>query len=318
MIFEFMDHDLTGLMDSSTPRFTSAQIKCYMKQLLEGMHYVHANNVLHRDIKGANLLLNNRGELKLGDFGLARRFDRDKVEHFTNRCITLWYRPPELLLGTTRYTTAVDMWSIGCVFAEILLRAPLLPGRDEPDQFNRICNMCGTPVEENWAGVSKLPHFDKMVTQTRRPPCARKLRQEVGGRLPDQQAMDLLDKLLTLDPKDRIDAATALDHDYFWTDPMPAQPGQLPVYKSSHELARKKKEMEGAAGGAAAGPTRPPPAAGGTFARPRLPQPQAGGGFTGGVPKRPFGVGPAPTAPTAAGAQGNSQAQVAQKLPRYE
>jgi cyclin-dependent kinase 12/13 len=109
--------------------FTIPQIKCYMKQLLTGLHYCHVNQVLHRDIKGSNLLIDNNGNLKLADFGLARSFSNEQP--LTNRVITLWYRPPELLLGSTRYSPAVDMWSVGCIFAELLHGKPILPGKHE-------------------------------------------------------------------------------------------------------------------------------------------------------------------------------------------
>jgi cyclin-dependent kinase 12/13 len=133
-----------------------------MQQLLEGLLYCHANKVLHRDIKGANLLINNEGQLKLADFGLARPFD-DQARSYTNRCITLWYRPPELLLGATLYGPEVDLWSVGCVFGEMLLKKPTLPGKDEADQFELICRLCGTPTDANWPGVSKLPMYERLV-----------------------------------------------------------------------------------------------------------------------------------------------------------
>ncbi|KAG4953115.1 hypothetical protein JHK85_039514 [Glycine max] len=131
MVFEYMDHDLTGLADRPGMRFTVPQIKCYMRQLLTGLHYCHVNQVLHRDIKGSNLLIDNEGNLKLADFGLARSFSNDQNANLTNRVITLWYRPPELLLGTTKYGPAVDMWSVGCIFAELLQGKPIFPGKDE-------------------------------------------------------------------------------------------------------------------------------------------------------------------------------------------
>jgi cyclin-dependent kinase 12/13 len=102
-----------------------------MKQLLTGLHYCHVNQVLHRDIKGSNLLIDNEGNLKLADFGLARSFSTDHTGNLTNRVITLWYRPPELLLGATKYGPAVDMWSVGCIFAELLNGKPILPGKNE-------------------------------------------------------------------------------------------------------------------------------------------------------------------------------------------
>jgi cyclin-dependent kinase 12/13 len=131
MVFEYMDHDLTGLADRPGLRFTVPQIKCYMKQLLTGLHYCHVNQVLHRDIKGSNLLIDNEGNLKLADFGLARSYSHDHTGNLTNRVITLWYRPPELLLGATKYGPAIDMWSVGCIFAELLHAKPILPGKNE-------------------------------------------------------------------------------------------------------------------------------------------------------------------------------------------
>ncbi|ONI29204.1 hypothetical protein PRUPE_1G186900 [Prunus persica] len=131
MVFEYMDHDLTGLADRPGMRFSVPQIKCYMRQLLTGLHYCHVNQVLHRDIKGSNLLIDNEGNLKLADFGLARSFSNDHNANLTNRVITLWYRPPELLLGATKYGPAVDMWSVGCIFAELLHGKPIFPGKDE-------------------------------------------------------------------------------------------------------------------------------------------------------------------------------------------
>jgi serine/threonine protein kinase len=308
MVFEYMDHDLAGLMETPA-KFTPAQIKCYLFQLLEGMHYCHANQVLHRDIKGANLLINNRGQLKLGDFGLARRFDPEKKETFTNRCITLWYRPPELLLGATVYSTAVDMWSIGCVFAELLTKSALLPGRDEPDQLERICQLCGTPVDKPaddgdaraWPGVSKLRLYGQLIGQPARKDWPRRLHNDMSARLKGARlketcarlterdatdAVDLLDKLLTLDPSRRLSAAGALDHIYFWNPVKPAEPSALPTYKSSHELAQIAKKRAAAAAppppGSLGGGLRPMGGFAvrpGAVAAPRLPD--AGGGLTG-------------------------------------
>ncbi|KAG8460547.1 hypothetical protein KFE25_013197 [Diacronema lutheri] len=253
MVFEFMDHDLTGLMDyqHSAP-FSVAQIKCYLRQLLNGLHFCHMNKVLHRDIKGANLLINNRGQLKLADFGLARTFD-DQARAYTNRCVTLWYRPPELLLGATLYGPEVDLWSVGCVFGEMLQRKPALPGKDEADQLDLICRLCGMPDERSWPGVSRLPFYDKLVdrrgTYHEQPhhAHARPLVAKLSRTVPDAAALDLLNSLLTLDPQARASCATALDHDYFRIEPLPAQPSELPTYKSSHEFNRKKRQAQHAA-----------------------------------------------------------------------
>ncbi|RZB42413.1 Cyclin-dependent kinase C-2 [Glycine soja] len=201
MVFEYMDHDLTGLADRPGMRFTVPQIK-----LLTGLHYCHVNQVLHRDIKGvlllmpskdtcSNLLIDNEGNLKLADFGLARSFSNEHNANLTNRVITLWYRPPELLLGTTRYGPAVDMWSVGCIFAELLHGKPIFPGKDEPEQLNKIFELCGAPDEVNWPGVSKTPWYNQFKP-TR--PMKRRLREVF--RHFDRHALELLEKMLTLDP----------------------------------------------------------------------------------------------------------------------
>ncbi|VAH18785.1 unnamed protein product [Triticum turgidum subsp. durum] len=239
MVFEYMDHDLTGLADKPGMRFTIPQIKCYMKQLLTGLHYCHINQVLHRDIKGSNLLIDNEGNLKLADFGLARSFSSDHNANLTNRVITLWYRPPELLLGSTKYGPAVDMWSVGCIFAELLNGKPILPGKNEPDQLTKIFELCGTPDELIWPGVTKMPWYNNL-----KPP--RQLKRHVKDAFKhfDFHALDLLERMLTLDPSKRISANEALDSEYFWTDPLPCDPKSLPKYEASHEYQTKKRRQQ--------------------------------------------------------------------------
>ncbi|KAF9671138.1 hypothetical protein SADUNF_Sadunf12G0016300 [Salix dunnii] len=239
MVFEYMDHDLTGLADRPGIRFTVPQIKCYMRQLLTGLHYCHINQVLHRDIKGSNLLIDNEGNLKLADFGLARSFSNEHQSNLTNRVITLWYRPPELLLGSTKYGPAVDMWSVGCIFAELLHGKPIFPGKDEPEQLNKIFELCGAPDEVNWPGVSKIPWYNNFKP-TR--PMKRRLREVF--RHFDRHALELLERMLALDPAQRISAKDALDAEYFWTDPPPCDPKSLPKYESSHEFQTKKKRQQ--------------------------------------------------------------------------
>ncbi|XP_078441073.1 cyclin-dependent kinase C-2-like isoform X2 [Wolffia australiana] len=224
MVFEYMDHDLTGLSDRPGMRFTVPQIKCYMRQLLTGLHYCHVNQVLHRDIK---------------DFGLARSFSSDQNANLTNRVITLWYRPPELLLGATKYGPAVDMWSVGCIFAELLHGKPILPGKNEPEQLTKIFELCGTPDEVNWPGVSKIPWYNNF-----KPPKPMKRRVREVFKHFDRHALELLERMLTLDPSQRISAKDALDAEYFWTDPLPCDPKSLPKYESSHEFQTKKKRQQ--------------------------------------------------------------------------
>lgn len=110
---------------------STLQVKCYMKQLLSGLEHCHNRGVLHRDIKGSNLLLDNGGILRIADFGLAAMFDPSYKHPMTSRVVTLWYRPPELLLGATDYGVGVDLWSAGCILAELLAGKPIMPGRTE-------------------------------------------------------------------------------------------------------------------------------------------------------------------------------------------
>ncbi|KAL5992416.1 Cyclin-dependent kinase C-2 [Asimina triloba] len=185
MVFEYMDHDLTGLADRPGMRFTVPQIKSHT--------------------------------------GLGR--------------------PPELLLGATRYGPAVDMWSVGCIFAELLHGKPILPGKNEaspfPEQLNKIFELCGAPDEVNWPGVSKIPWYNNFKP-TR--PMKRRVR-EVFKHF-DRHALELLERMLTLDPSQRISAKDALDAEYFWTDPLPCDPKSLPKYESSHEFQTKKKRQQ--------------------------------------------------------------------------
>ncbi|TYI90509.1 hypothetical protein E1A91_D03G128000v1 [Gossypium mustelinum] len=131
LVFEYMEHDLAGLAACQGIKFTEPQVKCYMKQLLSGLEHCHKQGVLHRDIKGSNLLIDSEGILKIADFGLATSYDPEQKKPLTSRVVTLWYRPPELLLGATHYGVAVDLWSAGCILAELLSGKPIMPGRTE-------------------------------------------------------------------------------------------------------------------------------------------------------------------------------------------
>ncbi|XP_021905535.1 probable serine/threonine-protein kinase At1g54610 [Carica papaya] len=157
LVFEYMEHDVTGLLSCPDIKFSESQVKCYLKQLLSGLNHCHTRGVMHRDIKGSNLLVNNEGILKVADFGLANFCATGNRQPLTSRVVTLWYRPPELLLGSTDYGAAVDLWSVGCVFAELLLGKPILQGRTEVEQLHKIFKLCGSPPDDYWK-KSKLPH----------------------------------------------------------------------------------------------------------------------------------------------------------------
>ncbi|KAJ4468845.1 kinase-like domain-containing protein [Lentinula aciculospora] len=255
MVFPYMDHDLAGLLENERVKLQPSQIKLYMKQLLEGTEYMHRNHILHRDMKAANLLISNTGSLRIADFGLARTFDAqeykdtatpyptfdnlDRKERrerkYTNCVVTRWYRPPELLLGARNYGGEVDIWGIGCVFGEMFNRRPILPGNSDIDQLDRIWGLCGTPNQHTWPNYDKLPGCDGMKRFT--ATFSRRVKQLYEGIGPE--TVDLLDQLLICNPQQRITASQALEHDYFWTDPLPADPKTLPTYEASHEYDKR-------------------------------------------------------------------------------
>ena len=245
LLFEYLDHDLDGLLNAKPKiNFTVSQLKCLLKQIFLGLQYLHSRSIIHRDIKCSNLLVNIRGELKLGDFGLARSFHPDKNETYTNRVITLWYRPPELLLGANKYTTKIDMWSAGCIVGEILGGTAMFPENDEARVLQKIFQVCGTPTEETWPGVSSLKHAQKLLPRERLP---RKLRviYEDRDKYPniDRNALDLIDKLLTMNPDNRLDATQALEHPFFNSEPFPCEPSELPrIDGDLHEFERRQRK----------------------------------------------------------------------------
>ncbi|EFJ44600.1 cyclin dependent kinase [Volvox carteri f. nagariensis] len=248
MVFDYAEYDLTGLMESTKYVFTEPQVKCILKQLLKGLAYCHNNGVLHRDLKASNILIDTKGTVKLADFGLARPYNAENEAGFTNRVITLWYRPPELLLGAVKYGGEVDMWSVGCIFAELLTGKPLFPGKDDMDQMDKIFQIMGGPTEQNWPGVTSLNlklyknvPVDKYPRQHR---LREMLRSKGVGRHISDDAIRLLEKMLCLDPKRRISAADAVMDPYLWMDPMPCEPQQLPCRGSGHEFTMKKRRND--------------------------------------------------------------------------
>jgi len=222
LVFEFCEHDLAGLLSNANVKFSLGEIKTVMQQLLNGLYYIHSNKILHRDMKAANILITKTGKLKLADFGLARAFSLSSKEggnRYTNRVVTLWYRPPELLLGDRDYGPPIDMWGAGCIMAEMWTRSPIMQGSTEQHQLTLISQLCGSITPEVWPGVDRLDHYGKLELPKNQK---RKVKDRLKAYVRDQYALDLLDKLLNLDPKQRLNSDNALNHDFFWEDPMPA------------------------------------------------------------------------------------------------
>ncbi|XP_054820594.1 protein IMPAIRED IN BABA-INDUCED STERILITY 1-like [Prosopis cineraria] len=260
LVFEYMEHDITGLLSSPDIKFSESQIKCYMKQLLSGLDHCHSRGVMHRDIKGSNLLVNNEGILKVADFGLAKFSVSGNKQPLTSRVVTLWYRPPELLLGSTDYGPSVDLWSIGCVFAELLVRKPILQGRTEVEQLHKIFKLCGSPPDEYWK-KTKLPHATLFRPQQTYNSCL----QETFKDFP-VTTVNLLQTLLSIESYKRGTASCALSSEYFKTKPYACDPSSLPVYSPSKEIdaklweeSRRKKIGRRARGPETRKPSRKPP-----------------------------------------------------------
>ncbi|KAJ1835864.1 Cyclin-dependent kinase catalytic subunit [Coemansia sp. RSA 2711] len=209
LVFEFLDLDLKKYMDSVGPGGLSpAQVKSYMHQLVKGIAFCHSHRTLHRDLKPQNLLIDQSGMLKIADFGLGRAFGVP-LRVYTHEVVTLWYRSPEILMGSRHYSIGMDMWSVGCIFAEMVQRKPLFPGDSEIDEIFKIFRILGTPTEEIWPDVTSLPDY--------KPSFPKWQGKNLTDLLPglDADGIDLLKRMLTYDPAHRISAKQALAHPYF-------------------------------------------------------------------------------------------------------
>ncbi|CAN1231131.1 Probable serine/threonine-protein kinase At1g09600 [Linum perenne] len=218
LIFEYMEHDLTGLASIPGLKFTESQIKCYMKQLLSGLDHCHSRGI--------------------ADFGLASFFDPKSNATLTSRVVTLWYRAPELLLGACKYGVAVDLWSSGCILGELYSGKPILPGRTEVEQLHKIFKLCGSPSEDYWL-KTKLHRSSVIKPQRPYKRCVGETFKEFPA-----PALELLETLLSIDPGQRGNAALALESEYFTTRPFACDPSSLPKYPPSKEIDAKKRDEE--------------------------------------------------------------------------
>ncbi|XP_048474828.1 cyclin-dependent kinase 4 [Rhincodon typus] len=205
LVFEHVDQDLkTYLEKAPLPGLPAETIKDLMNQLLNGLAFLHSHSVVHRDLKPENILVTSRGQVKLADFGLARIYSCQMA--LTPVVVTLWYRAPEVLLQAT-YATPVDMWSTGCIFAEMFRRRPLFCGKSELDQLGKIIDMTGLPAEEDWPEDVTLP---RSAFPNRPPQLVKSYVPEI-----DDLGAELLLELLAFSPHKRISAFDALRHPYF-------------------------------------------------------------------------------------------------------
>eukprot|EP00794_Sanderia_malayensis_P003665 gene3665-4182_t len=211
LVFEYLSQDLKKYLDTAPPGgLPLPLVKSYLHQLLSGIAFCHAHMILHRDLKPQNLLIDTQGNIKLADFGLARAFGIP-LRTYTHEVVTLWYRAPEILLGCKFYSCSIDIWSIGCIFAEMITRKALFPGDSEIDQLYRIFRTLGTPDESVWPGVVQLKEYKSEFPKWK----SQALKTIVPQLEPE--GIKLLKKMLVYEPTKRISARNALNEPYFTT-----------------------------------------------------------------------------------------------------
>ncbi|KAJ1971593.1 cyclin-dependent kinase 5 [Dimargaris xerosporica] len=208
LVFEHLDSDLKKFIDNNNGDLDPVIVKRFMFQLLKGVAYCHNHRVLHRDLKPQNLLINKRGELKLADFGLARAFGIP-VRNYSHDVVTLWYRAPDVLMESTQYSTTIDLWSVGCIFAEMASGRPLFAGNSLSDQLVKIFKILGTPTVDTWPGITRLKGY-RVDFPMYHPMNLAQLVPKL-----DVHGLHLLQQLLRYVPDERVSAEAALHHPYF-------------------------------------------------------------------------------------------------------
>jgi cyclin-dependent kinase 8/11 len=254
MVFEYAEHDLLQIIhhhNSTSPRVAIAPltVKSIMYQLLNGLLYLHTNWVLHRDLKPANIMITSGGEVKIGDLGLARLFYKPLQSLYNGDkvVVTIWYRAPELLLGSRHYTPAVDLWAVGCIFAELLSLRPIFKGEEakmdskktvpfQRNQMQKIIDILGMPTKEKWPGLVSQPEYSHLQNMVATPSAYNSasnlegktglqawywntlnMNNTAGAEGQGEEGYKLLSALLDYDPTRRLTAREALDHPYFST-----------------------------------------------------------------------------------------------------
>jgi cell division cycle 2-like protein len=238
LVMEFLEHDMKTLQENMTEPFMISEIKTLMLQITSAIDYLHTNWVLHRDLKTSNILMNNRGEIKIADFGMARRFGDPPPPNMTQLVVTLWYRAPELLLGADQYNETVDIWSLGCILGELCKNEPILQGQNEVDELAKIFALCGVPDEKSWPKFRHLPNARSLKL-----PRNTEKTSKIRSLFPDLSTLGakLLEDLLTLNPNRRPDAAEILGHPWFQEDPRPKSAEIFPTFPSKAGQERRRR-----------------------------------------------------------------------------
>ena len=235
LVFEYFEHDLATLMDKQQRLmgnyFSISEVKCIMIQILSAVEYAHKHFVIHRDIKLSNILFSNNGQIVLCDWGLARLFSNPLKQH-TSKVVTLWYRAPELLFGSNKYHTAIDMWAIGCIIGELLKHQPLIKGQNEIEQIKLIYQLLGAPNHHIWPNYNQLPNIINGMFKDIENKRHKYKYNQIDSMFSQFgiQCLDLIKQLLAYDPSKRITAKLALKHSFFEQDPKPAAKDMMPTF----------------------------------------------------------------------------------------
>jgi len=237
---DFLEHDLKTILEDMDDPFSPSETKTLIQQICSATEYLHSNWIMHRDLKTSNLLLNNRGEIKLADFGMAR-YTSSPPPRLTQLVVTLWYRAPELLLGTEEYGFEIDVWSIGCIFAELLTREPVFQGKNEVGQLSAIFNLLGTPTRESWPEFRSLPNAKALHPLLSNSQSSKS--NLTASKFPylTKAGLRLLLSTLSLDPNGRPSASQILQHPYFKEDPRPKAKEMFPTFPSKAGQERRRR-----------------------------------------------------------------------------